>query len=129
MTPAAAYHTQPTEEFSATLGAAYEAFLRARLKRRHGKRGKVHARGVVTAIDMVAEMIAETAYGQGTEALWLIAISELDRDRGDIEADVLTHHGLVVPEHEWAVFLGWVGHVRNRARDNAAGGDDVSRGQ
>ena len=101
--------THLTAELSAILGAVYESFLKARLERRAGRRGKVHARAVVTAVDMVAEMIGEAAHGQHAEALWLRAINELDRDRGEIEADVLVHHGVVVPEHEWAAFLEWVG--------------------
>jgi hypothetical protein len=100
------------DEISAILGAAYEAFLRVRLERRAGRRGKVHARAVVTAIDMVAEMTVAAAHGQHAAALWLIAIAELDRDRGEIEADVCAHHGFVVPEHEWAAFLEWVGQAR-----------------
>jgi hypothetical protein len=104
--------TQLTGELSAILGAAYAAFLKARLERRAGRRGKVHRRGLVTAFEIIAEMIEE-AGGHDTDALWLMAISELDHDRGEIEADVLAHHGFVVIEHEWGLFLEWVGQVRS----------------
>jgi len=100
-----------TGELSAVLGAAYEAFMLVRLERRAGRRGKVHARTARNFIEMVAEMIT-AASGDNPDTLWLMAISELDRDRGEIEADVLAHHGFVVPEHEWAAFLEWVGQVR-----------------
>lgn len=101
-------------ELAAVLGAGYQSFLHARLERRHGRRGKVHARDVGTAVEMAAEMIGEAADGHDADVLWLMAFAELDRDRGGIEADALAHHGYVVPEHEWRAFLEWVGQVRAR---------------
>lgn len=69
----------------------------------------MQARDVGTAVEMVAEMIEKAGGGHDADTLWLMAISELDRDRAEIEDDVLAHHGFVVPEHEWAAFIEWVG--------------------
>ena len=99
---------QLTGELSAILGAAYESFLKARLQRRHGRRGNVHARALVNFVEMVNEMTEGAAEARGAVAVWRTAITELDRDRGEIEADVLAHHGHVVVEHEWAAFLSWL---------------------
>jgi hypothetical protein len=65
----------------------------------------------VTAVEMVAEMIDE-AEGHDPDELWHVAVAKLDRDRGEIEADVVAHHGFVAPEHEWGAFLELVGQVR-----------------
>jgi len=94
-------------EISAVLGAAYESFLRTRIARRCGRRGKVHRRALLIAVDMVVEMITEVG-GRDPEALWRAVIAELDRERADIQADVLEHHGHIVVEHEWAAFLAWI---------------------
>jgi len=92
-------HTVP--ELSGVLGAAYESFLKGRLERRAGRRGKVHVRTAKNFIEMVAEMIEESD-GHDADELWHETFAELDRDRAEIEADVLAHHGFVVVEHEWA---------------------------
>ena len=62
-----------TGELSVILGAAYESFLRARLERRAGRRGKVHARALVSFIEMVAEMIGEAGDGHDPDVLWKTA--------------------------------------------------------
>jgi hypothetical protein len=102
---------QLTGEVSAILGAAYESFLRTRLERRAGRAGKGPARAFVSVIEMVSEMIEE-AVGREPEMLWQMAVIELDRDRGEIEADVLAQHGHVVFEHEWGAFLAYVEQLR-----------------
>jgi hypothetical protein len=111
-----------TGELSAILGAAYDAFLHARIERRRGRRWKVYARDVATAVEMVAEMIAK-AVGYEPEMLWQMAVAELDQDRGEIEADVLAHHGYVVVEHEWPLFVAWV--ERGAAR-KLCGGERIA---
>jgi len=98
------------EELSAIVGAAYEAFVRARLERRAGRRGKVHAQALVVFADMVSEMLTEA--GPDGEEVWRAAVAELERDRSEIEAEFLGHHGLVVVGHEWAAFVEWMGQVR-----------------
>jgi hypothetical protein len=108
---------QLTGELSATLGGAYESFLKARLERRAGGRGKVQARAAKDFLRYVAEDIDKAGVGcDQADALWVRAIAELDRDRGEIEADVLAHHGFVVPEHEWGAFVEWVGRVAGSGR-------------
>lgn len=102
---------QVVDELAAILAAAYESFLRVRLERRTERRGKVHRRALLIAIDMVAEMITEVGIHE-REALWRGVISGLDHDRAEIEADVLEHHGCIEVEHEWAAFLVLVGQVR-----------------
>jgi len=105
-------HSSPDiGEVSAVLGAAYESFLYTRIERRAGRRGKVHRRALMIAVDMATEMTGE-ANGHGREALWRAVIAEFDRERAEIEADVLEHQGHIVVEHEWAAFLVWLRQVR-----------------
>jgi hypothetical protein len=96
-----------TSELGAVLSAAYESALRARLGRRAGRRGKVHARALRSLIEMVNEMVEEAA-GCEPRVLLAAAVAELDRDRGEIEADVLADGVLIEVEHEWAAFVGYL---------------------
>jgi len=108
--------TRPVGELSAVLGAAYECFLRGRLERRQGRRGKVHARAAKSFIESVVDMIEEAgAGGHDPGRVWQMAIADLARDRAEIEADLVGRFcGPFEFEHEWPAFLDWVGQVRLR---------------
>jgi hypothetical protein len=46
--------------------------------------------------------------GHGGEAAWPTAVAELERRRGEIEAEVIADDGFLNAAHDWAVFLAAV---------------------
>jgi hypothetical protein len=90
-------------ELVAVLGGAYEAFLRTRVERRAGRRGKVHRRAFLVFVDLVNARVVDTADDQ--EVAWTMVLSALAQNRCEIEADVLLHGGALDADHEWRAFL------------------------
>lgn len=92
------------KEASAVLGAAYEAFLRTRIERRRGLRGKAHARSCNVILGMAVEMAANEL-----EAV----VADLAQGRGDIEHELLAESPPLDREHEWGTFLTHLGEKKS----------------